>query len=178
MDNRAAGRTAAYLLGQWLGSDTRAGILVSLSSIRFSGEEEREAAFAEALQQHYPLLQKVDASEGLGLHAATAAVVGKCLELHPEVCAVYSIGGANAAILQAFEQAGRTCQVFIGHDLDADNLPLLRSGQLSAVLHHDLQHDVRMACLQVMRVHGAGPAQGLHTLSAVQVVTPMNVPIA
>ena len=177
MDNRAAGQTAAYLLGQWLGRDTRAGVLVSLSSIRFSGEEEREAAFAEALQQRYPLLQKVDASEGLGLHAATAAVVRRCLELHPEVVAVYSIGGANAAILQAFADVGRTCKAFIGHDLDADNLPLLRSGQLSAVLHHDLQHDMRMACLQIMRAHGAGPQQALHTLSAVQVVTPMNMPL-
>ena len=42
MDNRAAGRTAAYLLGQWLGAELRAGVLVSLSSTRFRGEEERE----------------------------------------------------------------------------------------------------------------------------------------
>jgi LacI family transcriptional regulator len=66
--------------------------------------------------------------------------------------------------------------VFIGHDLDADNLPLLRAGQLNAVLHHDLQHDMRMACLQIMRAHGAGPAQALPTLSGVQVVTPFNLP--
>ena len=176
MDNRAAGQTAAYLLGQWLGPDTRAGVLVSLGSIRFRGEEEREAAFAEALQRHYPLLHRVDASEGLGLHAATVAVVCKCLELHPEVSAVYSIGGANAAILQAFAQAGRRCRVFIGHDLDADNLELLRAGQLSAVLHHDLAHDMRMACLHILRAHGVGPAQTLATLSGVQVVTPFNVP--
>lgn len=176
MDNRAAGQTAAYLLGQWLGTQEKAGVLVSLSSTRFRGEEEREAAFVEALQRHYPLLQPVDASEGLGLHDATAALVLQRLQERPDVCAVYSIGGANAAILQAFKAAGRTCKVFIGHDLDADNLPLLRAGTLSAVLHHDLQHDMRMACLQIMRAQGVGPAQSLPTLSGVQVVTPFNVP--
>ena len=106
MDNRSAGQTAAYLLGQWLGAQTRAGVLVSLSSTRFRGEEEREAGFAQALREHYPLLQAVDGSEGLGLHAATAALVRERLRQWPEVCAVDSIGGANAAILQAFAQAG------------------------------------------------------------------------
>jgi LacI family transcriptional regulator len=176
MDNRAAGQTAAYLMGQWLGLRTRAGVLVSLSSTRFSGEEEREAAFKAALQERYPRLQPVDASEGLGLHAATAALVLQRLRERPEVCAVYSIGGANAAILQAFAQAGRPCRVFIGHDLDADNLALLRAAKISAVLHHDLAHDMRMACLQIMRAHGVGPARTLPTLSGVQVVTPFNVP--
>jgi LacI family transcriptional regulator len=176
MDNRAAGQTAAFLLGQWLGAGTRAAVLVSLSSTRFRGEEEREAAFIEALRSHYPQLEAVDASEGLGLHAQTAALVRQRLQERPDVCAVYSIGGANAAILQAFAQAGRSCRVFIGHDLDADNLALLRAQQISAVLHHDLAHDMRMACLQIMRAHGVGPAHSLPTLSGVQVVTPFNLP--
>jgi LacI family transcriptional regulator len=176
MDNQAAGQTAAYLLGQWLGHGNAVGVLVSLSSTRFRGEGDREAAFTAALKRHYPQLQRIDASEGQGLHEATADLVRKRLKAHPQVCAVYSIGGANAAILQAFEAEGRSCKVFIGHDLDADNLPLLQSGQISAVLHHDLQHDMRMACLQVMHAHGFGAAQANHSLSAVQVITPMNLP--
>ena len=176
MDNRAAGLTAAYLLGQWLGATTQASVLVSLSSTRFRGEEEREAAFAAALRTHYPLIDAVDASEGLGLHDATEALVRLRLQEHPAVCAVYSIGGANAAILQAFAKEGRACRAFIGHDLDADNLPLLREGKLSAVLHHDLQHDMRMACLHVLRAQGVGPALELPTLSKVRVVTPFNLP--
>jgi LacI family transcriptional regulator len=60
--------------------------------------------------------------------------------------------------------------VFIGHDLDADNLALLQNSQLSAVLHHDLQHDMRMAYLLVMRALGFGAGQVRLTPSAVQVV--------
>lgn len=41
IDNRAAGATAAYLMGQWL-ANSPAQILVTLSSSQFRGEEERE----------------------------------------------------------------------------------------------------------------------------------------
>lgn len=42
---------------------------------------------------------------------------------------------------------------FVGHDLDADNLPLLRSGVLTAVLHHDLRADLRAGLTQLLRAH-------------------------
>jgi LacI family transcriptional regulator len=180
MDNRAAGETAAYLLGEWLGAaqmPADAGVLVSLSSNRFRGEEEREIGFRQALRARYPRLGVHEISEGWGLHDATVALVGQQLQQWPGALAVYSIGGANAAILQAFAQAGRRCQAFIAHDLDADNLGLLRARQLSAVLHHDLQHDMRAACLHLLQAHGAAPAQLQITRSSVQVVTPFNLPL-
>jgi len=49
MDNRAAGETAAYLIGEWLGG-AKAKILATLSSNRFRGEEEREIGFRRALR--------------------------------------------------------------------------------------------------------------------------------
>ncbi len=175
MDNRAAGHTAAYLVAQWLGA-APSGVLISTSSNRFRGEEEREIGFRQALRNQHPHLALHEVSEGLGLHDATVALVRERLRRCPEIEAVYSIGGANAAILQAFAQAQRRCRVFIAHDLDADNLPLLRTGQLHAVLHHDLEHGLRQACMQVMAAQGAAP-QGLPLqLSPVQVVTPYNLP--
>jgi LacI family transcriptional regulator len=176
MDNRAAGHTAAYLLAQWLGPNP-AGVLVSTSSNRFRGEEEREMGFRQALRQQHPQLALYEVSEGLGLHDATVALVRQRLQLSPDIEAVYSIGGANAAILEAFAQAQRRCRVFIAHDLDADNLPLLRTGQLHAVLHHDLAHGLRQACMQVMAAHGAAPPGLALQLSPVQVVTPHNLPV-
>lgn len=176
MDNRAAGQTAAYLLGQWLASDTEAGVLISLSSHRFRGEEEREASFRQALRRRYPHLHVVDVGEGWGLHAATKQLTARRLKEHPGIVAVYSAGGANAAILEAFSDARRMCQAFIGHDLDEDNTHLLRQGKIHAVLHHDVQHDMRMACLQIMRAHGVGPTRALPSLSTVQVITPFNFP--
>ena len=178
LDNRAAGETAAYLIGQWLGASAMPRqVLVTLSSNRFRGEEERELGFRRALRERYRQLGIVEVSEGHGIDGATGALVGQALAAHPGIAAVYSIGGGNGAIVQAFQRAGRQCQVFIGHDLDSDNLALLKAGALHAVLHHDLRQDMRVACQQVLRMQGALPAlRGALPLSATQVVTPFNLP--
>lgn len=180
MDNRAAGHTAAYLVAQWLGgpasASAAAAVLISTSSNRFRGEEEREIGFRQAIRDRYPHLSVHEVSEGMGLHDSTVALVRQRLRLCPEVEAVYSIGGANAAILEAFAQLQRPCRVFIAHDLDADNLQLLRAGRLHAVLHHDLQHDMRQACMQVMVAHGAAAHGQALLTSSVQIVTLYNLP--
>lgn len=62
---------------------------------------------------------------------------------HPSIVGVYSIGGGNRAILDAFDALGRPCRVFIGHDVDRDNRELLAQQRISAVLQHDLAGDVR-----------------------------------
>jgi LacI family transcriptional regulator len=177
MDNRAAGETAAYLIGEWLG-DARARILTTLSSNSFRGEEEREIGFRRALRMRYPNLGIVDVSEGLGIDRATGALARKALAADPNVIAAYSIGGGNRALVEAFQAMARPCQVFVGHDLDADNLALLREKRISAVLHHDLNADVRSACRIVMQAHRVLPQGPPPPPSQVQVITPFNLPAA
>ncbi len=174
IDNEAAGETAAYLLGAWLG-EAEADILVSISSERFRGEEEREAAFQAALRVRSPHLGIVEITEGLGVDGATFTLARAALAAHPAIAGVYSIGGGNAALVSAFEMAGRACRVFIGHDLDADNVRLLRAGKISAVLHHDLRQDMRTACQQIMRAHGALPPGVAAPRSGVQIATQGNL---
>ena len=176
MDNRAAGETAAYLIAAWLRGQS-SGVLVTLSSSRFQGEEEREIGFRRVLRAAAPALRITEISEGRGIDRETGALVGAALAADPGIDAVYSIGGGNAAIVDAFAAAGRRCAAFIGHDLDSDNLRLLRAGRIGAVLHHDLRQDMRLACRHIMHAHGALPAAAVGaSLSSVQVVTPFNLP--
>jgi LacI family transcriptional regulator, galactose operon repressor len=175
IDNRAAGATAAYLIGQWLG-DRPGQVLASLSSGFFRGEEEREMGFRSAMRARHPGRSLVEITEGDGLDATQRELVLAVLERHPQIRAVYSIGGGNIATLEAFESAGRECAVFIAHDLDHDNARLLRERRLSAVLHHDLRQDMRRACQIIMQAHGALPQGTAATLpSAIQVITPYNM---
>ena len=179
LNNHCAGETAAYLMAQWLGPQSggpAVDVLVSSSGQRFQGEDERITAFVQALAQQRPGCRVHVLDTGLGLYAPTVAAVEGLLREQPRVAAVYSVGGANAAILAAFDQAQRACHPFIGHDLDDDNLPLLRSGRLSAVLHHDLQHDLHMACWHFMQAQGAlRSAQGVRP-SNVEIITRFNLP--
>lgn len=179
IDNRAAGETAAYLLGQWL-PQKKQQVLVTLSSSRFLGEEEREMGFRRALRERSRHLSIVEVSEGHGIDGATGRLVHQALARHPGIAAVYSIGGGNGAIVQAFASVGRACQAFIAHDLDSDNLALLRSGAVQAVLHHDLAADMRRACQDILRAQGALPplpSSGTAAGSAIQIVTPYNLPV-
>jgi LacI family transcriptional regulator len=175
IDNRAAGETAAYLIGEWLG-ERRAKVLVTLSSSRFRGEEEREIGFRRGLRAHYPHLDIVDVSEGFGVDRTTGALVREALAAAPEISAVYSAGGGNLAILEAFRATGRRCRVFIGHDLDADNVALLETARISAVLHHDLRADMRSACQHIMRAHRVLPKSLQPQTSQIQIITPFNRP--
>ena len=175
LDNAAAGATAAYLLAQFLdprGSD----VLVTLSRSLFFGERERVDAFSKTLAILSPGRRVHTIAETDGLDATMAALVGRALADCPGIEAVYSVGGGNRATVGAFAAAGRVCRAFIAHDLDADNVDLLRAGALTVVLHHDLQADMRRAMRQVMRHHRLLPGAPTSVRANVEVVTPYNLP--
>ncbi len=175
MDNRAAGATAGYLMHH-LSPDRSRGVLITLSRTSFRGEEEREAGFRALLAELEPERPVVEVTETDGLDTVLLRMVSVALAEHPHLGAVYSVGGGNLAILEAFRQAGRRADPFLAHDLDADNRALLRQRRITAVLHHDLRADLRSACQLVLRVHGALPGPPLASPSAIQVVTPFNAP--
>lgn len=176
IDNRAAGATAAYLIGQWLG-DKPGNVLVTLSRGFFRGEEEREMGFRTAMRSRYPDRSLIEIDNSDGLDETMGGLVLNALDSDPSIKAVYSIGGGNVAIIEAFASRNRSCSVFIAHDLDLDNARLLRGGHLSAVLHHDLNQDMRRACHIIMQAHRALPGPVTSWPSNIQVVTPYNTPI-
>ncbi|NUP39110.1 MAG: LacI family DNA-binding transcriptional regulator [Streptomyces sp.] len=175
IDNRAAGATAAYLIGQWLG-DRPGHVLTTISRGSFRGEEEREMGFRSAVRLTQPTRSLVEVTDSDGLDATQRELALAALERDEDIVAVYSMGGGNLATLDAFDALGRKCAVFIAHDLDHDNTRLLRERRLSAVLHHDLRQDMRRACQTIMRAHQALPGDGPLLPSAIQVVTPYNMP--
>ncbi len=177
IDNRAAGATAAYLIGQWLG-DKPGNVLVTLSRGFFRGEEEREMGFRTAMRSRYPDRSLIEIDNSDGLDETMRGLVLNALDSDPSINAVYSIGGGNVAIIEAFASRNRSCSVFIAHDLDLDNARLLRGGHLSAVLHHDLNQDMRRACHIIMQAHRALPGPLTSSPSNIQVVTPYNTPIS
>ena len=174
-DNRSAGATAAYLVNQWLGErDSR--ILVTLSRTVFRGEEEREIGFRAAIRERWPHRGLAEITDTDGLDTSVCQLALGALDHHPDIEAVYSIGGGNRAILNAFDARRRPCRAFIAHDLDSDNRELLETGRLSAVLYHDLRRDMHRACQIIMQAHGALDGPIVITPAPIQVITPFNIP--
>lgn len=176
VDNVAAGATAAYLITNWSGSS--GGILLTLSHSSFRGEEERESGFLATVGRLAPEREVHVVTDTDGLDRTMAQAVRAALKAHPSVDAVYSIGGGNRATSTAFDEVGRRPAVFVAHDLDADNLALLRTRRVSVVLHHDLKADMRRACRLLLQAGGVLPGSPVSLPSQVQVVTPFNEPAA
>lgn len=174
-DNRMAGETAAYLIGSRLAGQ-KASVLVTLSSNRFHGEEQREAGFRTMLRERYPELGIVVISEGFGKDWTTGSQVRDALARDDTLRAVYSIGGGNRSIVDAFEAAGHVPPVFVAHDLDADNLALLRAEKLSYVLHHSLEADALHALGTLIEARGGVAKTKRPAHSALVIVTPFNIP--
>ena len=174
MDNRIAGATAAYLLGRMM-SPEPASVLLLLSSMSFAGEEQRETGFRATLKERFAHLHAVTVSEGHGIDRTTQALVGRALDADPTISAVYSIGGGNRAVLEAFTERNRACAVFAAHDLDADNRGLLADGKLSFVIHHDLRQDARSACQMVLAHHRMLPTEFRVAPSRAAIATPCDV---
>jgi LacI family transcriptional regulator len=174
VDNVAAGSTAAYLVTSWAGSN--GAVLLTSSHSSFHGEEERERGFRDTLARLAPDREVHAVTDTDGLDRTMAREVRAALRDHASIDAVYSIGGGNRATLAAFEKAGRTAAAFVVHDLDADNVALLRTRRVTLVLHHDLRADLRRACRLLLQAGGFLPGSPVTLPSQVQVVTPYNEP--
>jgi LacI family transcriptional regulator len=127
MDNRAAGRTAAFLLGRLLG-DRKGAVIAHLGSHNFQGEEEREIGFRALMRERFPKLSVVEVTGTFGLDRETRRSVAQELKQRRDIIAVYSMGGGNRGILQAFDDADRPVLAYIGHDLDDENPRLAPGG--------------------------------------------------
>ena len=173
-DNRAAGETAAYLIGSRVKRGT---VIATLSSSRFRGEEEREIGLRRLLRERWPYLGVLEISEGYGKDSATGAQVRAALARDRSINAVYSIGGGNRAIIDAFAEARREISCFVAHDLDQDNLELLRQEKLHYVLHHNLNSDAASVFRTFLKAHHAIPQMAGPALSAIEIITPFNLPV-
>ncbi|MEL7343455.1 MAG: LacI family DNA-binding transcriptional regulator [Pseudomonadota bacterium] len=176
LDNANAGRTAAFLIAMAT-KGSKGAILTCRSQDAFYGEAERFEAFCEALKTAAPDLEVFDVSGGAGIGVQTHRRTEAMLEKHnPDVQAVYSMGGGNKAILAALEDRGVRGLPFVAHDLDAENAHLLETGQISFVLHHDLEADMRAAFQTIALSHGMGLPSVAPTLSDIEIITPFNRP--
>lgn len=173
MENKKAGATAAYLLKRMRAhSDGR--ILVSLSSQMFLGEEERRVGFMAYLDSSQSKARVVTVSEALGVNRPTKAVILDALRAYPDIDCVYSIGGGNRAILEAFEEARRDIDIFAAHDLDRTNQSLLADGKLSFVLHHDLRNDARQIAQHFLQHHRFLPRDVVIEITDIGIACPLT----
>ncbi|MFV1494258.1 LacI family DNA-binding transcriptional regulator [Phaeobacter sp. JH18-32] len=177
-NNYAAGQSAAYMIDKCLPGipDPGATILTTLSQMAFHGEEQRRRGFLRVLQERRPDLRLVTLSAGAGLALETTELLRQRLA-EPDlgqIVAVYSMGGANRAIIEQLCAFGHEPRAYIAHDLDAENRTLMRQGKITVVLQHDIASDMRNAFLSLLHANHILKAPPPATQSRISMVTPFD----
>jgi LacI family transcriptional regulator len=157
IDNVAAGRTAATLLGRFAGA--RAGAVgVVLGSLSLRDHAERHFGFGQVMSAEFPSLRVLAPLEGQDDSGRTERLARDLLRRHPALVAIYSGGAGNRGIAAALEASGRARGiVFVAHELTPHARRFLLDGTLDAVLNQDAGHEVRSALRMALARHTSEP---------------------
>jgi LacI family transcriptional regulator len=145
IDNRQAGRLAGQLIGRFL---PRAPAKVALfaGSLSYRGHEEREMGFRHILREDFPALNILDLREVLDDRARAAAETHALLDQHPDLAAIYNVGGGTSGIAAALQARGAGAHVvLISHEATPSNRALLLDGTVDAVLDQNPRVEAREA---------------------------------
>ena len=138
LDNRAAGRTAAYLIARFMGAGVRGAkgkVAMIAGSLSYKAHEEREAGFLHLFHEQYPGVHVVGAREGHDDAEKNYRQARALFEQHGDLAGIYNIGGGAEGIGRAIHEMKLARKpVFIGHGLTPDTRALLIEGTMDAVI--------------------------------------------
>jgi LacI family transcriptional regulator len=150
MDNSAAGRTAASLLGRFLnGRSGKVGLIAG--SIALRDHIERQLGFEQVISRDFPNLQLLPVREGRDDDGRAEELAATLLAEHGDLVGIYSAGAGNGGIVAALENAGRARDVvFIAHELTPFSRRHLIRGTIDAIINQDPGHEARSATRLLM----------------------------
>ncbi|MBX5140569.1 LacI family DNA-binding transcriptional regulator [Rhizobium lentis] len=156
IDNIAAGRTAARLLGRFLGP-RKGKIAVLAGSMLVRDHRERLEGFTSVMGEEFPDLAILPVLEGRDDPEIAHMLVAEALG-NAEIIGVYSLGAGNRGLIRALKEKAvdRTLTV-IAHELTAHTRAALIDNTIDAILNQNAGHEVRSA-IRVLKAKADGLA--------------------
>lgn len=145
IDNVAAGRTAASLIGRFSGR--RGGRVALLAgSMLVRDHVERRMGFEQVIRAEYPGLDCLPVLEGRDDAAVVRELLAGCLRREPGIVGIYSMGAGNRGVIDVLssDPAYRDIAV-VAHELTDHSRRALRDGLFDAVINQDAGHETRSA---------------------------------
>ncbi|MEO8758663.1 MAG: LacI family DNA-binding transcriptional regulator [Devosia sp.] len=150
IDNQAAGRSAASLLGRFCAAGT-VGIIAGSLGLR--DHRERFEGFAGVLGREFPKLEILGPLEGYDDDAATEAAARKLLESQKDLTGIYNLGAGNAGLVAALGKTHRAGIIrVVAHELSDTTRDALRAGTLDVVLDQNPDGEIRAAIAAARQV--------------------------
>ncbi len=150
IDNSSAGRTAATLMGRFLGGKTgKVGLIAGSLSLR--DHIERRFGFEQVLAQEFPQLAILPVLESRDDWQRVEKVTAEMLSAHPDLIGIYNVGAGARGIVAALENTGRQKQItYIAHELTDHTRRALVDGTIDAIINQNAGHEVRSAVRVLM----------------------------
>ncbi len=143
IDNVAAGRTAAAMLGRFCPGGGRIGIIAGSLALR--DHADRLAGFLAVLRQDFPALDIEGPHEGHDDDAQAEALARRMLA-DPQLVGLYNLGAGNAGLMAALGASGRAGGVrVIVHELTGPTRRGLVEGAIDVVLDQNPDEEIRAA---------------------------------
>lgn len=157
VDNGAAGRTAASLLGRFLtGRTGKVGLIAG--SIALRDHVERQIGFEQVMARDFPGLVLLPIREGRDDDERVEALTTSLLGEHPDLVGLYNVGAGNGGIVTALEASGRARDVvFVAHELTTFSRKHLIRGTIDAIINQDPGHEARSATRLLVAAREGAP---------------------
>jgi LacI family transcriptional regulator len=155
VDNIAAGRTAARLLGRFLGG--RSGdIAILAGSMMVRDHRERLEGFAQVMGEEFPSLKLLPVLEGRDDPETANALISDALAGNDGIIGIYSLGAGNRGLIKALKSRHQERMLtVIAHELTESTRTALLDGTIDAVLNQDAGHEIRSA-IRVLKAKADG----------------------
>ena len=159
IDNAAAGRTAASLLGRFLPQGGKVAVIAG--SLHLRDHADRLAGFRTALAAEFPGVELIGPVVGHDERTETQAILDNLLARHPDLAGLYNLGAGNAGLVDALEVSGRAGAIrVIAHELTEPTRRGLQSGAIDVVLDQNPDGEIReaIAAARLLALGGNGKA--------------------
>ena len=150
VNNVSAGRTAALLMGRFIGGKPGK-ILVITNSMISRDSIDRRLGFDALMLDEFPDIQVLPSVETRNDPERARDIVQRMVAAHDDLAGVYSMGAGNRYLLDALRtNAVLDRVVYIGHELTPLTQKSLINGEIDAVIAQNVGHLAR-SVLRVLR---------------------------
>jgi LacI family transcriptional regulator len=150
IDNSSAGRTAATLMGRYLGGKAgKVGLIAGSLSLR--DHIERRFGFEQVMAHEFPQLTVLPVLESRDDWQRVETVMTEMLSAHPDLIGIYNVGAGARGVVAALEKSGRQdAVVYIAHELTEVTRRALVNGTIDVIINQNAGHEVRSAVRVLM----------------------------
>ncbi|MGN6449062.1 MAG: LacI family DNA-binding transcriptional regulator [Brucella intermedia] len=144
VDNGAAGRTAARLLGLFA-NGTEGALAVVAGSLKVRDHQERFEGFTAAMKADFPGREILPVLEGFDEGPRVEKLVAELLDERSDIAGIYSLGAGNSGLVKALARHNSNRPLVIAHERDSVTSKALTDGIIHAVLAQEAGHEIRSA---------------------------------